>query len=78
MLSRLRMPVEDCIGEYQRLGETIFGQSRRQRLKSSPFGSIQRNTAKLQELLREMVETKKSRESEEVAHFASSPDSCRT
>ena len=79
MLSRLRMPVSDCIKEYKRLCESMFGHPRKFHALNVPL--IQRTKYKTSYLERELqVVVEKRYKSVSFAHrpFKFKKDLCKT
>ena len=56
MLGRLRMNLDDCISEYETLGELVFGQSRKFHLQSPLFWARDKyNHEILEDVVRDVV-----------------------
>ena len=76
MLSRLRMTVDDCISEYKKFGQKIFGSPR-----PLAFGAIlwhKFNHKTLDEVLQSVTKRHSERNEEYELNFPSDEDLCRT
>ncbi|KAL8926793.1 MAG: hypothetical protein Q9172_001670 [Xanthocarpia lactea] len=76
MLSRLRMTVDDCINEYKTLGQKIFGNPR-----PLAFGAVmwhKFNYRVLEDVIKNVTRRHSEKSEEDVLHFPSDEDLCRT
>jgi hypothetical protein len=81
MLSRLKMSVDECIEEYREIGGEIFGRPRKELFTIPPalrYKFVTKNTLKVEQLFKGMIDCKKDTGSVDEEHFASSEGSCRT
>jgi hypothetical protein len=79
MLSRLRMPVDDCIDEYINLGGSIFGKPRHFHELIKPLYWINRtkyNADRLVRVINDVTERRGKRDGD--TRFESDADLCRT
>ncbi|KAF7865472.1 hypothetical protein EAF04_006447 [Stromatinia cepivora] len=80
MLSRLRMSIDDCIQEYENLGEKIFGQPRKLSMRGPiPWNREKYDHRKLEEVIKDVVKRrawKKDQITDSV--YPSNPERCRT
>jgi hypothetical protein len=79
MLGRLAMSIDDCIDQYVGMGEKLFGAQRSSIPPTLKYGTMKKNTHKLQEMLQEMVDSRRAQSSiDDQGTFATSSDRCRT
>ena len=78
MLGRLRMPVSDCIEEYQKLAESSFGRPRliNQMNTAGIISRSKYNTAKLEKAIQSLIVRRLGPKS--VHLFKFDADLCRT
>ncbi|KAF7948672.1 hypothetical protein EAE96_007867 [Botrytis aclada] len=80
MLSRLRMNSDDCIQEYENLGEKIFGQPRKLSMRGPiPWNREKYDHRKLEESIKDVVKRRDWKE-DQIADsmYPSNKDRCRT
>lgn len=79
MLGRLRMTVDDCIKEFETLGDKIFGESRWFSVRG-PFPALRDkyNGEKLAKVVRDVVRKYTPGSKDIQGPFASDPRMCRT
>lgn len=80
MLSRLRMNSDDCIQEYESLGENIFGQPRKLSMRGPiPWNREKYDHRKLEESIKDVVKRRDWKE-DQIADsmYPSNKDRCRT
>lgn len=79
MLSRLNMSVDECIDQYVSLGARIFSAQRFSIPPSLKYNSMKKDTRRLEEMLKNMVDSRREKVSiDEEGHFASTSDRCKT
>lgn len=77
MLGRLRMPVSDCIMEYERLGGQVFGNPRRFHAMNIPFLRRPKyHTSNYEEVIQTLVEQRLERDTRHILKY--DKDLCRT
>ncbi|TGO46071.1 hypothetical protein BOTNAR_0616g00060 [Botryotinia narcissicola] len=80
MLSRLRMNSDDCIQEYENLGENIFGQPRKLSMRGPiPWNREKYDHRKLEQSIKDVVKRRDWKE-DQIADsmYPSNKDRCRT
>lgn len=78
MLGRLRMTVEDCIQQYETLGDRVFGRPRRFHIRKAPWILREKyNHKHLEEVMKEVVKSHDP-SGKSQAKFTSNDDMCRT
>jgi hypothetical protein len=80
MLGRLRMTVDDCIKEYETLGDKIFGESRWFSIRG-PLPALREkyNCDKFKKVVQEVVKRRKANSAGvQEEPFASDPLMCST
>lgn len=80
MLSRLRMSIDDCIQEYENLGEQIFGHPRKFSMRGPiPWNQEKYDHRKLERVIKDVIKRRHWKE-DQVADSAypSNPQRCRT
>ncbi|KAF7853605.1 uncharacterized protein EAF02_011910 [Botrytis sinoallii] len=80
MLSRLRMNSDDCIQEYENLGEKIFGQPRKLSMRGPiPWNREKYDHRKLEESIKDVLKRRDWKE-DQIADsiYPSNKDRCRT
>ena len=75
MLSRLRMNVEDCIKEYLRLGDHVFGHPRS---ISIPFFRPKYDTSIPHRVIQDLVRDNVQRTEVDESLFQSNPERAKT
>jgi len=79
MLGRLAMSIDDCIDQYVGMGEKLFGAQRSSIPPTLKYGTMKKNTHKLQKMLQDMVNSRRTQASiDDQGRFATSSDRCRT
>ncbi|KAL8777174.1 MAG: hypothetical protein Q9213_007975 [Squamulea squamosa] len=76
MLSRLRMTVDDCINEYRILGQKVFGNPRPLALGAVMWHKF--NYRVLEEAIKSVTRRHSEKNEEDMLHFPSDEDLCRT
>ncbi|KAI9649163.1 hypothetical protein NHQ30_001730 [Ciborinia camelliae] len=80
MLSRLRMNIDDCIQEYENLGQRIFGQPRKFSMRGPiPWNQEKYDHHKLEEVVKDVVRRRDWKQDQVTdTVYPSNPDRCRT
>jgi hypothetical protein len=73
------MSVDECIDQYVKMGAEIFATPRFSIPPTLKYRSMKKNTRKLEQLFKEMVESSRLKASiDNEGHFKSSSDRCKT